>query len=173
MCLYGFPSRTDCVFFHWSASWSQDSNTAPDNPFLPVFFAATLDLTPTHKLMQCLLMQQNFCSKSRMWMGMDNSVELRAVSDVRMACGTCATRLSLEQNWGGRRSKLVMWVGSRHRRALKRGGGGRGDLGCDFPRGLESLNGKSNGAIRCNHKSQKGGKGLRTEMHTEFKVTLT
>ena len=52
-------------------------------------------------------------------------------------------------------------------------GGGRGDLGCDFPRGLESLNGKSNGAIRCNHKSQKGGKGLRTEMHTEFKVTLT
>lgn len=147
--------------------------TQPQITHSCLFFAATLDLTPTHKLMQCLLMQQNFCSKSRMWMGMDYSVGLRAVSDVRMACGTCATRLSLEQNWSGRRSKLVMWVGSRHRRALKRGGGGRGDLGCDFPRGLESLNGKSNGAIRCNHKSQKGGKGLRTEMHTEFKVTLT
>lgn len=37
------------VFFHWSASWSQDSNTAPDNPFLPLF-TATLDLTPTHYL---------------------------------------------------------------------------------------------------------------------------
>lgn len=29
------------VFFHWSASWSQDSDTAPDNPFLPVFRSYT------------------------------------------------------------------------------------------------------------------------------------
>lgn len=41
-------------------------------------------------------------------MGMDYSVGPRAVFDVRMACGTGATRLGLEQNWGGRRSKLVM-----------------------------------------------------------------
>lgn len=106
-------------------------------------------------------------------MGMDYSVGLRAVSDVRMACGTCATRLSLEQKLGWKEIKVGNVSGEQTQEGIKEGRGGGGDLGCDFPRGLESLNGKSNGAIRCNHKSQKGGKGLRTEMHTEFKVTLT
>lgn len=56
----------------------------------------------------------------------------------------------------------------------RRGSAAAGDGGCVFPRGLESLNGKFNGAIRCDHKSQEGGKkkGLRTEMHTEFRVTF-
>lgn len=33
-----------------------------------------------------------------------------------------------------------------------------GDRGGDFPRGWETLNGKFNRAMRCNHKSQEGGK---------------
>ncbi len=50
--------------------------------------------------------------------------------------------------------------GERKLDCTKRGGGaGRGvNGGCDFPRGLESLNGKFNGAFHSNHKSQEGGK---------------
>lgn len=48
-------------------------------------------------------------------------------------------------------------------REQRRWGGGEvveseAEEGCDFPTGLERLNAKFNGAIRWNHKSQKGGK---------------
>lgn len=57
-------------------------------------------------------------------MGMDYSVGLRAVSDVRMACGTCATRLSLEQKLGWKEIKVGNVSGEQTQEGIKEGRGG-------------------------------------------------